>query len=97
MCIRLSSLQAENELERITNPWTQDEQRIFAEKYLQYNKDFRRIATFLRNRTVADCIVYYYKRQKDDNGFRCVSPRVRLAYRTYRVVTSAQYPLYCAV
>ena len=68
----LLSLQGEYLLERLVSPWTAEEQRLFAEKFLLYNKDFRRIATFLRNRTVADCIVYYYKRQKDDNGFRCL-------------------------
>jgi hypothetical protein len=60
----------EMQAERTCNPWTVDEQRIFAERFQLYNKDFRRISTFLRNRTVADCVVFYYKRQKDTSGFR---------------------------
>ncbi|KAK3240480.1 hypothetical protein CYMTET_49684 [Cymbomonas tetramitiformis] len=62
--------QAELELERMVNPWTPEEHRTFTDRYLQYNKDFRKISEFLPNRSVADCIVYYYKHQKDDTSFR---------------------------
>ena len=50
--------------------WLTDGERRLGFRRQLYNKDFRRISTFLRNRTVADCVVYYYKRQKDTNGFR---------------------------
>jgi hypothetical protein len=51
-------------------PWTPEEKKIFHEKFASYGKNFKRIATFIDGRTTADCVVYYYQRQKTDDGFR---------------------------
>jgi hypothetical protein len=36
------------------------EKCIFLDRFLQFPKDFRRIATFLRNKTTKDCVAFYY-------------------------------------
>ena len=57
---------AELEREERTLMWDSKEKDIFLEKFMQYPKDFRKIATFLPHRTTADCVVFYYKNQKGD-------------------------------
>lgn len=46
--------------EALTNIWTDMEKCIFLDRFLQFPKDFRRIASFLRNKTTMDCIAFYY-------------------------------------
>lgn len=36
------------------------EKCIFLDRFLQFPKDFRRIASFLRNKTTKECVNYYY-------------------------------------
>ncbi|CAL0328442.1 unnamed protein product [Lupinus luteus] len=48
------------------NPWTSEETDTFLEKFLNYGKDFRKIATFLDHKTTADCVEFYYKNHKSD-------------------------------
>ena len=36
------------------------EKAIFLDRFLQFPKDFRRIASFLKNKTTRDCIAFYY-------------------------------------
>ena len=40
--------------------WTTEEQDIFVEQWARHPKDFRRIAQFLPQKTVGDCIEFYY-------------------------------------
>ncbi|KAK9684012.1 hypothetical protein RND81_10G180500 [Saponaria officinalis] len=49
------------------NPWTIKETEIFMEKLATFGKDFRKIASFLRHKTIADCIEFYYKNQKSES------------------------------
>ena len=42
------------------NVWTDMEKCIFLDRFLQFPKDFRRIASFLRNKTTKDCVAFYY-------------------------------------
>ncbi|CAL0303066.1 unnamed protein product [Lupinus luteus] len=48
------------------NPWTSEETDIFQEKFANFGKDFRKIATFLDHKTTADCVEFYYKNHKSD-------------------------------
>ncbi|KAL8090466.1 uncharacterized protein LOC141695171 isoform X2 [Apium graveolens] len=50
----------------ITNPWTSEEKEIFLDKLSILGKDFRKIASFLDNKTTADCVEFYYKNHKSD-------------------------------
>jgi hypothetical protein len=36
------------------------EKCIFLDRFLQFPKDFRRIASFLKNKTTKDCVAFYY-------------------------------------
>lgn len=40
--------------------WTDMEKCIFLDRFLQFPKDFRKIASFLRNKTTKDCVAFYY-------------------------------------
>ena len=46
--------------EASTNLWTDIEKCIFLDRFLQFPKDFRRIASFLKNKTTKDCVAFYY-------------------------------------
>ena len=46
--------------EKLTNMWSDMEKAIFLDRFLQFPKDFRRIASFLKNKTTRDCIAFYY-------------------------------------
>lgn len=53
------------EKERVRiNPWTSDERKIYVEKFRVFGKDFRKIASFLDHKTIADCVEFYYKTHK---------------------------------
>ena len=45
---------------RYSRVWTDMEKVIFVDKFIQYPKNFSKIASFLTNRTVQDCIRFYY-------------------------------------
>ena len=61
---------AEHDAEKFTRPWTEDEIRVYHEKFTAYGKNFRRIAKHLPGRDTADCVVYYYRNQKTSDGFK---------------------------
>eukprot|EP00797_Seminavis_robusta_P011774 Sro18_g012850.1 receptor corepressor 1 (2030) ;mRNA; f:77413-84071 len=48
------------ETAKITNVWTDMEKCIFLDRFLQHPKDFRKIASFLRNKSTKDCVAFYY-------------------------------------
>ena len=51
------------EIERdfaISNVWTDVEKCIFLDRFLQHPKDFKKIASFLRNKATQDCVAFYY-------------------------------------
>ncbi|KZV37374.1 hypothetical protein F511_01242 [Dorcoceras hygrometricum] len=49
------------------NTWTPTEREIFIDKLATFGKDFRRIASFLDHKTIADCVEFYYKNHKSDS------------------------------
>ena len=53
------ALQVER-LQSFDRLWTDMEKAIFVDKFLQYPKNFHRIASFLPNRTTKDCVKFYY-------------------------------------
>ncbi|EAN31859.1 hypothetical protein TpMuguga_04g00507 [Theileria parva strain Muguga] len=46
---------------RVSQVWTKAEVKIFTEKYLMHPKNFSKIAQFLENKKVSDCIDFYYR------------------------------------
>uniref|UniRef100_H2YNT3 SANT domain-containing protein n=1 Tax=Ciona savignyi TaxID=51511 RepID=H2YNT3_CIOSA len=47
--------------------WTEQEKKIFKEKFIQHPKNFHLIASFIEKKSVADCILYYYLTKKTNN------------------------------
>ena len=45
---------------KLSNPWTNREKAVFESKYIKFPKQFRKIATYLPNKNVNDCVAYYY-------------------------------------
>ncbi|MCO5611244.1 hypothetical protein L7F22_065496 [Adiantum nelumboides] len=60
----IDPISAEQE-RKFFNPWSKEEKRLFLEKYSLFGKDFRRIAFYLEHKSVADCIEFYYRNQKN--------------------------------
>ena len=56
---------------RFERVWTDMEKVIFVDKFLQFPKNFSKIASFLTNRSTKDCVRFYYdsKVGKWDNLF----------------------------
>ena len=46
---------------QITNPWSEEEQQIFVQKFKLFPKQFGVIATFLENKSIEDVIKYYFQ------------------------------------
>ncbi|KAF9969129.1 hypothetical protein BGZ73_008650, partial [Actinomortierella ambigua] len=53
----------------VTDPWTEEEQETFIRRYLQYPKQFGRIAAGLPEKTASQCVLFYY-REKKKLGFK---------------------------
>jgi hypothetical protein len=53
------ALQVDRE-ERKFHPWSDMEKTIFLDKFMQFPKNFSKIAAFLTNRTTKDCVKFYY-------------------------------------
>jgi hypothetical protein len=62
--LRVDDMLADEEERRHINIWTDMEKCIFLDRFLHHPKDFRKIATFLRNKTTKDCIKFYYDSKK---------------------------------
>lgn len=55
------------EKERVlVNPWTTEEKENFLDKFATFGKDFNKISSFLKHKTAADCVEFYYKNHKSD-------------------------------
>ncbi|KAL7431088.1 hypothetical protein ACHAXM_002519 [Skeletonema potamos] len=61
---RVDDMLANEEERRHVNIWTDMEKCIFLDRFLHHPKDFRKIATFLRNKSTKDCIEFYYDSKK---------------------------------
>ncbi|OSD05227.1 hypothetical protein PYCCODRAFT_1443522 [Trametes coccinea BRFM310] len=59
-------------LETGIDDWTDEEKTIFLEKYAMYPKQFGIIASFLPNKTPAQCVTFYYLHKNTTIDFRKV-------------------------
>lgn len=64
-------------------PWDEGERRLFMDLFLQYPKDFRRIAANMPGRTSGDCVAFFYRHQKLDE-FANVRRKQQLKKRKVR-------------
>ncbi|XP_059147260.1 uncharacterized protein LOC131934989 isoform X3 [Physella acuta] len=61
------ALEVHKEAQNYTARWTEAERQIFKEKYLQNPKNFVVIASFLPQKSVPDCVQFYYLTKKSEN------------------------------
>ncbi|KAJ0979347.1 hypothetical protein J5N97_014821 [Dioscorea zingiberensis] len=61
----------------VINPWMPEEREVFMEMLATLGKDFSKIASFLKHKSTADCVEFYYKNHKSDS-FREVMERLAL-------------------
>ncbi|MEW5297325.1 MAG: hypothetical protein WDW36_000541 [Sanguina aurantia] len=59
--------EAEMEQEKFVRPWSQEESAVFCDRFLEYPKDFRAIASFLPGRSAGQCVAFFYLQQKKDS------------------------------
>lgn len=82
--------------------WSDMEKCIFVDKFLQFPKNFYRISTFLPNRSVKDCVKFYYDAKYSlefkqllkeyDNRRRQVKANWQLSLRAAHFTGGAVYP-----
>ncbi|KAF9984567.1 hypothetical protein BGZ65_000133 [Modicella reniformis] len=53
----------------VTDVWTEEERDIFIKRYLNYPKQFGKIAAGIENKTASQCVLFYY-REKKEIGFK---------------------------
>ncbi|RKP20868.1 hypothetical protein ROZALSC1DRAFT_27681 [Rozella allomycis CSF55] len=46
------------------NPWSDDEKDKFVSAFLEYPKNFSKIASFIENKSSSDCVKFYYLNKK---------------------------------
>jgi nuclear receptor co-repressor 1 len=61
---KIVDLKSEEQNLKNINPWTDMEKCIFFDRFLLFPKDFKKIASFLRNKTTMDCVAFYYDAKK---------------------------------
>lgn len=52
---------------KVSTVWTTEEMELFKIKFVQYPKKFSIIASFLKNKSVHDCVQFYYLSKKRVN------------------------------
>ena len=62
---RVLDARAEERERSTRSPWSDLEKCVFLDKFLQYPKNFGKIAQFLRLKTAKDCVAFYYDSKKD--------------------------------
>lgn len=82
--------------------WTDLEKNIFLDKFLQFPKNFYKIASFLPNKSTKDCIAFYYDGKSSlewksllkefDNRRKQVKGNWQIAMKSSHLVNSAVYP-----
>lgn len=60
-------METEHKERQNLNVWTNTENEIFKEKYLQHPKNFGVIASYLERKSVQDCVQHYYLSKKTEN------------------------------
>lgn len=68
------------------NPWSDVEKCIFLDRFLQHPKDFRKIASFLKNKSVHDCISFYYDSKQSVPYKRALKEHFKRKKRSFDAV-----------
>ena len=62
--MRVDDPLSEEEERRHVNIWSDMEKCIFLDRFLHHPKDFRKIASFLKNKSTKDCVQFFYYSKK---------------------------------
>jgi hypothetical protein len=62
--MRVDDPLSEEEERRHVNIWSDMEKCIFLDRFLHHPKDFRKIASFLKNKSTKDCVQFFYHSKK---------------------------------
>ncbi|VDP37302.1 unnamed protein product [Heligmosomoides polygyrus] len=73
-----------NWIETFLSSWTDDEKKLFRERLSAVGKNYANIAMFLENKTVKDCVLYYYLSKKRENFKAVIPKRKRKLAKTYK-------------
>ncbi|KAK6033781.1 Myb-like DNA-binding domain protein, partial [Cooperia oncophora] len=81
-----------NWIETFLSSWSDDEKKLFRERLSAVGKNYANIAMFLENKTVKDCVLYYYLCKKRENFKAVIPKRKRKLAKTYKppVMPSAE-------
>ncbi|KAK9709134.1 DNA-binding protein snt1 [Basidiobolus ranarum] len=64
--------------------WTDEEREIFIKRYLQYPKQFGKIASFFKNKNPRQCVLFYYREKKSIDFKRLISGKEKKKRRLTR-------------
>ncbi|KAE9413097.1 hypothetical protein Angca_007865 [Angiostrongylus cantonensis] len=73
-------------IESFLASWSDDEKKLFKERLSAVGKNYANIAMFLENKTVKDCVLFYYLCKKRENFKAVIPKRKRKLAKTYKVV-----------
>ncbi|KAL6728082.1 hypothetical protein Aduo_009891 [Ancylostoma duodenale] len=73
-----------NWIETFLASWTDEEKTLFRERLAAVGKNYANIAMFLENKTVKDCVLYYYLCKKRENFKAVIPKRKRKLAKTYK-------------
>lgn len=77
---------------KVTSTWTDVERSIFRDKFALFPKNFEKIASFLPNKCINDCIRYYYLSKKNGN-FKSLIKRSSFKRKRHHLPKSHDYSL----
>ncbi|KAK6740626.1 hypothetical protein RB195_008843 [Necator americanus] len=73
-----------NWIETFLASWSDEEKNLFRERLAAVGKNYANIAMFLENKTVKDCVLYYYLCKKRENFKSLIPKRKRKLAKTYK-------------
>ncbi|VDM56190.1 unnamed protein product [Angiostrongylus costaricensis] len=71
-------------IESFLASWSDDEKKLFKERLSAVGKNYANIAMFLENKTVKDCVLFYYLCKKRENFKAVIPKRKRKLAKTYK-------------
>ncbi|XGW17963.1 hypothetical protein V3C99_002511 [Haemonchus contortus] len=85
--IKNAAAENKNWIETFLSSWSDDEKKLFRERLSAVGKNYANIAMFLENKTVKDCVLYYYLCKKRENFKAVIPKRKRKLAKTYKPPT----------
>uniref|UniRef100_A0A1I7ZG10 SANT domain-containing protein n=1 Tax=Steinernema glaseri TaxID=37863 RepID=A0A1I7ZG10_9BILA len=71
-------------IEQFLSTWTEEEKTVFVDRLVHYGKNFAAVSVFLKNRSVKDCVRYYYLTKQRAKYKTMFAKRRRKQAKQYR-------------